>query len=327
MRARKGPAKSDDRLASLDWPGRLLHRAYMHDDTSHNQPRASSAGSFFEFMAEREQLRLKKETGAPWPWSNDPILNEFKFTNVKREDDRTTRWMRSNWTGPHGNRPAGEIIFNCALFRYFGTAEFAEALGWQETWNPDHCVALAKERSGKGMRVFTGAYIIPTLGHRGPKSEAVAHLILTPLWAARERLASLALLTQSWEKVGAELRALPGFGGTGFMTKEVLQDVMQTPVLSGAIDRNTWCPAGPGARRGLNRIHQRPIDQRVRETQLLEEMKELFEKSKSAMPEFMPELELHDIQFQLCEFDKYERVRMGEGRPKARYRPPRARLL
>ena len=27
-----------------------------------------------------------------------------------------------------------------------------------------------------------------------------------------------------------------------------------------------------------------------------------------------------DIQFQLCEFDKYERVRLGEGRPRAKYR-------
>ena len=278
-------------------------------------------------MTKREQLRLVKEAGNPWPWSNDRILNEYKFTNVKREDDRTTRWMRSHWTGPHGNRPAGEIIFNCALFRYFGTAEFAEALGWQETWNPDHCVALAKERSASGLRVFTGAYIIPTLGHRGPKSEAVAFLILTPLWAARERLASVAMSTQSWERVGAEMRTLPGFGGTGFMTKEVLQDVMQTPVLSVATDRNTWCPAGPGARRGLNRIHQRSVSQRLRETQLLEEMTELFHRSRSVMPGYMPELELHDIQFQLCEFDKYERVRLNEGRPKARYRPRDARLF
>ena len=116
---------------------------------------------------------------------------------------------------------------------------------------------------------------------------------------------------------------LPGFGGTGFMVKEVLQDVMQTSVLTGAIDRNSWCPAGPGARRGLNRIHSRPLKQSVSETRLLDEMVELFEDSRSTLPEFMPDLELHDIQFQLCEYDKYERVRLGEGRPKARYRPGR----
>ena len=28
-----------------------------------------------------------------------------------------------------------------------------------------------------------------------------------------------------------------------------------------------------------------------------------------------------DIQFQLCEFDKYERVRLGQGRPRSKYKP------
>lgn len=299
----------------------------MLEEVTRDQTRASSMEGFFTFMMERERLRLSKETGRPWPWSDDAILNKYKFTNVKRENDRTTRWMRDNWTRPHDNRPAGEIIFNCALFRYFGTIEFASALGWQDEWQSERCVALAKERAARQARVFTGAYIIPTLGHRGPKCEAVASLILTPLWEARERLADIALSTQSWERVATEMRKLPGFGGTGFMTKEVLQDVMQTRVLADAVDRNDWCPAGPGARRGLNRMHQREVTQSVKEAQLLDEMIGLFDASKAALPEFMPELELHDIQFQLCEYDKYERVRLGEGKPKARYHPNRQSSL
>ena len=113
---------------------------------------------------------------------------------------------------------------------------------------------------------------------------------------------------------------MPGFGGTGFMTKEALQDVMQTPVLWSAMDKNTWCPAGPGARRGLNRLYGRALDVSIKERQLLAEMVSLFEEAPRHLPDFMPELELHDIQFQLCEFDKYERVRLGEGKPKAKYR-------
>src|SRR5687767_14084675 len=93
-----------------------------------------AAQAFFAFMRAREKLRIAKESGRPWPWSGDPILNTYKFTNVKRENDRTTRWIRANWTGPNEHRPGGEIIFNCALFRYFGTVEFAEAIGWQQEW-------------------------------------------------------------------------------------------------------------------------------------------------------------------------------------------------
>lgn len=276
---------------------------------------------FFQFMCKRERLRLRKEAGEPWPWSNDDILNTYKFTNVKREHDRTTRWMREHWTRPNEERPAGEIIFNCALFRYFGTTQFADAVGWQRNWLPEQLVILAQERARQGLRVFTGAYIIPTLGHAGPKSHAVAHLVLSPLWEAREDLACLALATRSWRQTAERMRTLPGFGGTGFMAKETLQDVMQTPVLRGAVDRNTWCPAGPGARRGLNRLTGRNLNRSVPEPQLLAEMNYLFDHASTALPSWMPELELHDVQFQLCEFDKYERVRLGEGRPKSRYQP------
>src|SRR5271155_3462077 len=93
------------------------------------------SSDFFQFMTAREQLRIKKETGSLWPWSSDPILNTYKFTNVKREHDRTTRWMREHWTGPNERSGSGEIIFNCALFRYFGTSEFAAAIGWQNHWD------------------------------------------------------------------------------------------------------------------------------------------------------------------------------------------------
>ncbi|WP_374407399.1 nucleotide kinase domain-containing protein [Pelagerythrobacter sp.] len=286
------------------------------------QGNRSSVAGFFAFMAAREQLRIRKESGEPWPWSEDNILNTYKFTNVKRENDRTTQWMRRYWTRPNEDRPEGEIIFNCALFRYFGTSEFAAAVGWQREWKPDRCIAIASERATRKERVFTGAYIVPTLGHRGPKAEAVCNLILSPLWERREVIARVALETRRWEPVAVEMRRLPGFGGTGFMAKEVLQDVMHTRVLANARDRNTWCPAGPGARRGLNRVHGRPVGRALGEAKLLSEMIALLEASESALPSFMPELELHDIQFQLCEYDKYERVRLGEGRPKSRYVPP-----
>lgn len=271
-------------------------------------------------MCKREGLRLRKEQGGPWPWSDDPILNTYKFTNVKREHDRTTRWMRKNWTTPNQYRPAGEIIFNCALFRYFGTWEFAEEIGWQREWHPEDIVNSAKRRALAGKRVFTGAYIIPTLGHRGPKREAVARLILTPLWRCKDDLGKVATETQSWRATADRLKQLPGFGGTGFMMKEVLQDAMQTPVLKDAFDRNSWCPAGPGARRGLNRLAARDLKASASEKQLLDEMCTLFEITRSSVPIWMPELELHDIQFQLCEFDKYERVRLGQGHPKSLYR-------
>jgi len=113
---------------------------------------------------------------------------------------------------------------------------------------------------------------------------------------------------------------LKGFGGTGFMTKEILQDAMHTALLFDCVDRNTYCPIGPGARRGLNRVMGRGKDVKVKDAQALEELIELFQARHLHWHRDI-ELELHDIQFQLCEFDKYERVVQGEGRPRSLYKP------
>lgn len=283
------------------------------------------AAEFYEFMVKREQVRLNKEAGKPWPWTDDKILQEYKFTNVKRAHDRTTRWLWSQWLEPHADERLAEQLFNCAFFRYFGTIEWAEAAGWQKLHQfakPSQRIqlaVLARDRLKAGQRVFTGAYVITNQGIKAPKEEVVLREFLWPFAQECERLVKLARETKSWKAVALEMKKIQGFGGTGFMTKEVLQDAIHTPVLFDCTDRNSWCPVGPGARRGLNRVYGRDVDAHVPEFQFLEEMKSLFFERVEFWPEAYVELELHDIQFQLCEFDKYERVRLGQGRPRSRY--------
>jgi 5-hmdU DNA kinase, helical domain len=57
------------------------------------------------WIEKREAIRVKKEAGAARPWSDDPILNEWSFCNVRREDDRTTKWVAANWREPHADDP------------------------------------------------------------------------------------------------------------------------------------------------------------------------------------------------------------------------------
>jgi len=276
---------------------------------------------FYEFMIKRENLRLTKETGAPWPWSDDEILNTYKFTNVKREHDKTTKWMRKHWTTLNDDVP-GITLFNCALFRYFGTIEFAEAIGWQKEFGileRERIKGIATKRLANKERVFTGAYVITNQGLSRPKQEVVVENFLYPLWNKRTELANIARTTRSWQSVAKQMMKLPGFGGTGFMTKEVLQDAIHTSVFyPGCIDRNRYCPVGPGARRGLNRLANR--DLRYRASKGLEEMISIFKDREKFWPKDFVELELHDIQFQLCEYDKYQRVLLGQGRPRSKYK-------
>ena len=268
-------------------------------------------------------MRLTKEAGIPWPWSNDKTLNTYKFTNVKREHDRTTKWMRKHWTSVN-DKPTtpGTTLFNCALFRYFGTTEFAEVIGWQTKFGileRERIKSIAATRLANKERVFTGAYVITNQGLALPKQEVVVDYFLRPLWDKRRKLSLAAQRTRSWRKVAQELMKLPGFGGSGFMAKEVLQDAIHTSVFSsGCVDLNTYCPVGPGARRGLNRLYNR--DLKYRAPFGLKEMISIFNDRDKYWPKHFVKLELHDIQFQLCEYDKYQRVLLGQGRPRSKYR-------
>ena len=48
-------------------------------------------GAFFDFWRKREEIRIKRESGEPFPWSNDPIFQRGRFLNVFREDDRGSK--------------------------------------------------------------------------------------------------------------------------------------------------------------------------------------------------------------------------------------------
>ena len=47
--------------------------------------------AFFNFCKEREKIRLKRESGTAFPWTDDPIFQKGRFLNVFREDDRGSK--------------------------------------------------------------------------------------------------------------------------------------------------------------------------------------------------------------------------------------------
>lgn len=294
--------------------------------------------AFFDFVKERERVRLRKEAGLLRPWTDDVILQNYKFTNVRRHHDRTSRELR----GVFYDKVAPEddtrsMLMNAALFRYFGTYEFAEVIGYTEFedmhdtfW--DNLKEIAHDRLEAKQRVFTGAYVITNQGISAPKYEVVVDYFLKPLHKKVRELCRIVHSTNSWEQTAREMRKLNGFGGSGFMTKEILLDTTYMPFwrtktvhetdgkFSFPDDWWSWTPVGPGARRGAARVLGFNDKRQVSEAQTQDVIHTLGEhQGRSDMEPFTARLAPHDIQFQLCEFDKYERVRLGQGKPRSRY--------
>lgn len=289
---------------------------------------------FFRFLRERESIRLRKEAGRPWPWTENPILREWKFTNVRRYHDRTTVELRNNFYEPNFYADRKDILLNCAIYRYFGTHEFASAVGWRSYANPgfEEIKDIAFRRLGAKQRVFTGAYVITNGGIAGAKPNVVIDMYLKNYYKKIPTLAEVPEI-YGWQKMSEFMHPMPGFGGTGFMTKEVLLDTMLTnfwgdPMIdehgrpqSRPKDYWQWTPVGPGSLRGAARV-KGVYPGKLGKPATREVIMELTRSATDAnlWPTEWGPLAPTDIQFQLCEFDKHERVRTGEGAPRSRYR-------
>jgi hypothetical protein len=135
---------------------------------------------------------------------------------------------------------------------------------------------------------------------------------------------------QSWRRVVENMMQVEGFGGTGFSAKEVVLDFLLTPLMCRVSDFDSWCPVGPGACRGLNRLAGRPVQSVPPSNVLMDELRNLFHEAPNFYPQMLAEdrpLALHDIQFQLCEFDKYMRAKEGGGGKVRLFVPPEQRLV
>ena len=245
---------------------------------------------FNNYMIERHSIYERRAEGQAYPWTDDLILKEYSFCNVYRELDRVTIWIRENWREPYADHP--NLPFAMAMARQINWPETLEDIGFPEHWNPSRVKAIMQGRMDRKEKVYTGAYMLTgTLG--GTKVEQTVDKILTPLYESPPRIIPNSL-EETWK------RYLPYPGFSGFMAYEVVTDLRHTKHLENAEDIMTWANPGPGAKRGLNRIHGRELEKSIPKSQLISEMRELLELCNMAP---LP-LEMRDIEHCLCEFDK-----------------------
>lgn len=281
------------------------------------------AKPLWDWMSLRHSVYLKKAEGEAPPWTDDVVLNQYRFCNVFRELDTVTQWLREEWREPYSESP--HLWIAVCLARQINWPPTLDEVGFPKDGYDANAIreALAA-RKARGEKVYTGAYMIsaPSGVFQGmDKPEYTAHIVVGALWDAREKFDDMFRDGRQPEmsEVHAWLRQFRGWGD--FMAYEVVTDLRHTRYLRNAPDINTWAVAGPGAIRGLNRLHDRPFKRSMTQKQALVEMRELLDLSRGALPDWMPTLELRDIEHSLCETDKWLRVSSGQGRLRSKYAP------
>jgi hypothetical protein len=300
----------------------------MREACPHPRPDALTVATLpglLYFIREREAIRLARENGHPAPWTADPVLARYRFTNVRRRDDRVSRWVIERIIRPNEHRAdLWFILLITRLVNWPPTLQrliedgvlFRPALEFE----PEEFSASIERFKAAGRKAYSGAYMVyPTkMDPGGVKSLAIARHIIAP-----------ALNLSDW--VGAVLEAHPpsiaefvarlscSFGISTFMAGQVAADLTYCPQMASAADLRRYAPIGPGSSRGLNYLLNRAPHAGWNQASFNAELIKV--RVAVARELGIDDLTLHDVQNCMCEYSKYCRTVRGEGSPKTMYRP------
>jgi len=129
----------------------------------------------------------------------------------------------------------------------------------------------------------------------------------------------LTVLQPSMRATWAALMKFDGMGS--FLSGQVVADLAHLPAGKDWPDRETWAPLGPGSARGINRLRGIPKDKAVGQPGFEKLLPELIAVLRPKIQEIWDDRQLHamDIQNCLCEYDKFRRLQLQEGKVRAKY--------
>ena len=293
--------------------------------------------TLWKFAVERQEVFFRKLAGHSYPWTDDPIIAEHKFTNSYRASDRVSQFLIRHVIY-EGDRTAREVFFRTILFKLFNRIETWELLTSRlgpvvyEDYSFERYDRVLTEALSSKRRIYSAAYIMPSgkstfgrdLKHRN-------HLMLLERMMEDElpyKIAECSSMEQTFET----MRAYPMIGD--FLAYQYVTDLNYSEVLN--FSETEFVSAGPGAKDGIRKcfsdlagLSEEDVIRLVTEHQELEfDRLGLKFRSLWGRP-----LQYIDVQNLFCEVSKYARLKHPEikgvtnrTRIKQFYRPSERRL-
>lgn len=310
---------------------------------------------FREFITERYKIHVKKDVlKLEKPWTENPILQQYKFTNVRREHDKQSRELiRRVSTNP--KLSLEEKIANTFLFRAWNNADTFETFGgpWKlnviyDPLTKESARAVYREAMQEDPERlwFSSAYnqggtkqswkrLNPDDSERTPAEPDIPLRVFhVGVWLGRDKVIQRILASKNQERCFEIIKSVRGFAD--FLAYQVFVDL--TYIDDFPFSENEFVIAGPGCKRGMDRLFLDRDDMTYEEC--LFWLRDRFDKlmswldRKGHWPEDDPwdpselfmDLEPHDacmnvmsLENCFCEFSKYTKALDGTGRPKVRY--------
>lgn len=264
--------------------------------------------AFFAFANERHAIYLRRQTDAKAPFTEDTILQRYSFCNVFRDLDATSaaiyEWCAEPGLDVYEQFRAiviGRLVNTAANVQRFRAAGLASAYSREAM-----LAELSRTTLGVGYRIATPRGF---WNHEG---------ICDMIEAASER----ALEVMNADGIKEALVRLDGPGKQclgGFIGYQMVLDLAHL----GLVPDDGYTEIGPGAARGIALICGAQVGSAAdRQSKRLEKRRDVYpvleegchyllEQSRTLWHYERP-WTIHDVEFTLCEWDKYMRKQAGQ---------------
>lgn len=274
---------------------------------------------YFYFMQERMNIFWKRCEDRSNTLTDDPILKEYKFTNVYRACDRVSQYLINHVIyGNLGRFSPEDVLLRILVFKIFNKIETWDFL---EKKYGDICidhfdvVEISRLLSMRQMDypIFSNAYMM-TGSHRRYDHLPNKHskwLQMVKDEFIGQGIINRVLNADSMEAVFNLMEQCSFVGG--FLAYQYTVDFNYSPYVN--FDENSFVKAGIGAIRGIKKCFQsigEDYEDAIRYTyEHLDDFRKEF-----GLEDFKPlpgrEPHLIDLQNCFCETDKYLRAKMPE---------------
>jgi len=281
--------------------------------------------TYWRFAAERQAIFFRRIEGGDFPWTEDPILKRYKFTNAYRASDRVSQYLIRNviYKGDPSTR---EVFFRIILFKLFNRIDTWKLLVEKldtvtfESYSFQSYDKILTEALESG-RIFSGAYIMPSgahsLGYRRKHRNILKLIERIMKDDVHLRITDMS----SMQEVFEILRSYPMIGD--FLAYQLATDINYSKITN--FSEMDFAVPGPGARDGIRKCFLSLGD--LNEVEII---KLMADKQEEEFENFSLEfkslwgrrLQLIDCQNLFCEVDKYARL----AHPEIRGRSKRVRL-
>ncbi|MBE6157946.1 MAG: hypothetical protein E7160_04050 [Firmicutes bacterium] len=268
---------------------------------------------YWYFACERQNIFFKKLRGEEAPWTDDSILQEYKFCNSYRVNDRVSQYLLRNVIYNGREYSNEDMIFRIVLFKLFNKESTWELLVNSfsdvtlDTFDFNKYSLVLKEARDRGEKIYNDAYISCANKVFGYDLKHDNHLALINKMFFIDHMQDKIINSKSMEEAFNILRSYPLIGN--FMAYQLVTDINYSDVVDFSEDEFTV--AGPGSLRGIKKCF---IDRGKYSNEDIikymyihqdEEFKRLGLDFKRIGNR---KLQLIDCQNIFCELDKYLRV-------------------